>query len=78
MLAAYILDRVAYLVYYAKQNIRLGEDALYCIRETGKTIYASYKGVLYTTVLEVCQDAEPEVSPLTMGTYMPSKSLCSL
>jgi hypothetical protein len=51
MLAAHILDRVAYLMYDAELYGCIWEYALDGIRKAFKPVYTTYHNILYATVL---------------------------
>ena len=67
MLAANVLDGVAYLINNAELHGRIRKDALYGVWEAFQAVHATYNDVLHTAVLKVRKHLQLEVGALAPG-----------
>ena len=75
MLTANVFDRVAYLMDNAELDTRIGEYALYSIREAFQTVNAAYQYIPDTSVLKIAKNLQSEVSAFTLGDIHTKKFL---
>lgn len=66
MLAANVLDGIAYLMHYTELYGCFWEYALDCIREAFETVHTAYHDVLNTPVLQICEHLQPEIRTLAL------------
>ena len=67
MLAAHVLDGVAYLMNNTELHGRIRKNTPYGVGKAFQAVHATYHDVLHTAVLKVRKHLQPEVGALAPG-----------